>query len=532
MCNFGFFVMYVQKIINKRGDKRYVHYLVQKSVREGKKVKHITIANLSKLPLPVIEIISTMLKTGKVFKDFADLKQGKSIGALKTISEIARRTGITQALGTSHQANLALFQIAGRIICQGSRNYLANEWAENQAIDDVFNINSLTEDDLYANLVWLSENQSKIEKKLFNFRHKDKSVKSMYLYDVTSSYLEGSNNALSAYGYNRDKKVGKKQIVIGLLTDEDGNPVAVEVFAGNTSDVKTVTNQLKKLKYNLGAERVIFVGDKGMIKSAQIKELNSDEYKWNYLTSITKEQIKTLIKEDVVQLSLFDDDLVEVMQDGIRYILRRNAFLANEKQNTRQSKIERIKEFVLQQNKYLLEHERAKPSVALRKVNEKISNNGLKSILASEINEREISITIDEEELQRASELDGCYVLKTDVPKSEMSKELAYERYKDLNDVEFAFRTMKTTLEDLRPIFVRKEAQTRGHVFVVMLAYIITKYISDECKELGYTRAHIIESLDKIQQLEYDLEGSVIKAIPEQLKLNQQKIINKLGIKL
>lgn len=524
--------MYLQKFVKKSGNKQYINYLVQKSVREGKKVKHITIANLTKLPLPVIENIATMLKTGKVFKDFADLKQGMSIGAIKTISDIARRTGITQALGTSHQASFALFQIAGRIICQGSRNYLANEWSENQAIDDVFNINSLTEDDLYSNLVWLSENQSKIEKKLFNLRHKDKSVKTLYLYDVTSSYLEDSKNELAAYGYNIDKKVCKKQIVIGLFTDEDGYPVSVEVFTGNTSGVTTVTNQLKKLKYNLGAERVIFVGDIGMIKSAQIKELNLEEYKWNYLTSITKEQIQTLINEDIIQLSLFDDDLVEVSQDGTRYILRRNTFLAKEKQNIRQSKIDKIQEFVLKQNKYLLEHQKAKASVSLHKVTEKISNYNLKSILKIELNEREISIMIDEAKLQHSSELDGCYVLKTDVPSAEMSKELAHDRYKDLNDVEFAFRTMKTTLENLRPIFVRKEAQTRGHVLVVMLSYMITKYISDECKELGYTRAHIIDSLDKIHQFEYDLKGTVIKAVSEQLLPHQQKIINKLGIKL
>jgi len=266
--------------------------------REDGKVKHRIISNLSKWPDDLISGFERILKGGKI-TSVSDLQftQGKSVGAISAVMEIAQCLGIKQALGNSKQGHLALFQIAGRIITQGSRNYLANEWVKNQAVESVFNMGDFNEDSLYDNLDWLAKNQDTIERKIFNYRSKDKAIKEVFLYDVTSSYFEGDKNELADYGYNRDKKQGKKQIVIGLLTDKDGYPLSIEVFKGNTGDTKTVSNQLQKLKENFGVERVVFVGDKGMIKSIQIDEITSQEYKWNYLTTITKQQIETLIPD-------------------------------------------------------------------------------------------------------------------------------------------------------------------------------------------------------------------------------------------
>ena len=355
----------------------------------------------------------------------------------------------------------------------------------------------------------------------------------MFLYDVTSSYLEGEKNELAAFGYNRDKKKGKKQIVIGLLTDSEGYPISVEVFKGNTGDTKTVSNQLQKLKDNFGVERVIFVGDKGMVKSGQIKEIISNKYKWNYLTTITRQQIRTLLKEKIIGLELFDKDIVEVKQeDGTRYILRRNPIRAKEIKNNRDSKIEYIEEFTNGQNLYLKEHKKAKTEVSLRKIEEKISKLKLKTIVSTTVEGRTILIKTDSENKKKEEELDGCYVVKTDVPEEKLDTQKAHDRYKDLAKVEFAFRTMKTTLEKIRPIFVRKQQQTRGHVFVAMLAYMIIKYITDKLEKLNYTRQFIIESLDKIQYLEYRYEGRTVNIIPKNLLPHQKQIIEKLGLKL
>jgi len=468
--------MFIQKIHKKTKTKTYTSVVLMENYREGKKVKHRIISNLSKWPKELVTGLEKLLKGEKINTvSELGLSQGKSFGAIFAVSEIAKRLGIKQALGNSKQASLAMFQIAGRIISQGSRNYLANQWVKGQAVEKVFKLNNFTEDSLYANLAWLSKNQRTIERKLY--RNKRKPTKEIFLYDVTSSYLEGDKNELGAFGYNRDKKKGKKQIVIGLLTDKEGYPLSVEVFKGNTGDTKTVSSQLEKLKDNFGVERVIFVGDKGMVKSAQIEEITSSQYKWNYLTTITKQQIRTLLDENIIELELFDKDIIEVKAKGnTRYILRRNPIRAEEIKNNRDSKIEYIVEFTKGQNIYLKEHQKAKPEVAQRRVEEKISKLKLKTILSTKLEGRNILLKTDNEKKKKEEELDGCYVVKTDVPEEDLDSQRAHDRYKDLAKIEFAFRTMKTTIENIRPIFVRKEQQTRGHVFVVMLAYMIVKY--------------------------------------------------------
>lgn len=380
---------------------------------------------------------------------------------------------------------------------------------------------------------WLSENQEKIEDKIFKQRANKQNIKTVYLYDVTSSYLEGTQNELATYGYNRDKKLGKKQIVVGLLTDDLGYPVSVEVFKGNTSDTKTVSNQLKKLKTRFGVERVVFVGDKGMIKSSQIEEINSEEYKWNYLTTITKGQIKTLISQNVIQLDLFAEKVCEIKtEDNIRYILRKNPERAKALQENRLLKIEKIKSIISEQNTYLKEHKKASPEVAERKIKTKISRLKLKDIIQISVDNRIIKTSIDQKVLIKVSELDGCYVVKTDVSATELDAQTAHDRYKDLVKVEFAFRTMKTTLEEIRPVFVRKQANTRGHVFVVMLAYMIIKYIAEALSEYDFSRKYIFESLDKINYIQYQYEGKIINTMPKKISADQQKILKALKIKL
>jgi len=508
--------------------------VLMENYREGNKVRHRIVSNLSKWPVDLVSGFEKVLRNEKIVS-ISDLNftQGKSMGAISAVTQIAQRLGITQALGNSKQGAMALFQIAGRIITQGSRNYLANEWVKLQAVESVFNIGDFNEDSLYDNLDWLAKNQETIESKIFNFRSEDKAIKEVFLYDVTSSYFEGDKNELAEYGYNRDKKKGKKQIVIGLLTDKDGYPLSIEVFKGNTNDTQTVTNQLQKLKENFGVERVIFVGDKGMIKSAQIEEITSDQYKWNYLTTITKQQIQTLLDKDILQLELFDNDVIEVKGEGeVRYILRRNPTRAKEINANRESKIASVKKLLAAQNLYLIKHTKANPDVAIKKVEDKISKLKLNKILLVSRAKRKMKIVVNKIALDEDEKLDGCYVVKTNIPKESLNAQLAHDRYKDLAKVEFAFRTLKTTIEEIRPIYVRKEKRTRGHVLVAMLAYMIVKYITDELSELNYTRKFIIEGLDKIQYLQYNYEGKVIQIIPQTLLPEQTEIINKLRLTL
>jgi len=527
-------IMFIQRTRRKAKDKVYHSVALLENYREGKKVRHRTIATLTKWPKHIVDDLEKILKGNAVFSlENLNLSNGKSFGAIQVVRQVAQKLGILQALGNSKQAKLAMVQIAGRIIAQQSRNYIANEWALNQAIEDIFKVDKFNEDSLYRNLDWLTENQDIIEQKIFKYRYRNKKVKTIFLYDVTSSYLEGTQNELAAYGYNRDKKKGKKQIVVGLMLDSEGYPLTIEVFRGNTGDTKTVSSQLRKLKENFGVERVIFVGDKGMIKSGQIEEIISDQYKWDYLTTITKQQIRTLIKKDIIQLSLFDNEIIEVVgKDGIRYILRKNPIRAQEQLNNRNARIERLLEFVKNRNEYLKEHPKAQKEVAMRKVKTTIGKLKLSTIASVELEGRTIKLSIDEQVKKKQGELDGCYVVKTQASKEVLDTKTAHDRYKDLSLVEFAFRTMKTTMEEIRPVFVRKEDRTRGHVFVVMLAYMITKYISDRIYDLGYTRKFAIESLDKIQYIEYDFKEQIIKVSPKRLSRHQEEILNAIGVEL
>ena len=525
--------MFIQRTKRKAKDKVYHSVVLMENYREGKKVKHRIITSLTKWPEHIVNDLEKLLKGKAVISlDDMELSNGKSYGAIQVIKHIADELGITHALGNSKQARLAMVQIAGRIIAQQSRNYIANQWIKSQDIEGVFKVSDFNEDSLYSNLDWLSKNQQQqIEKRIFKYRYKNKTVKQMFLYDVTSSYFEGTQNELADYGYNRDKKKGKKQIVVGLMLDEQGYPLTIEVFRGNTSDTKTVSSQLKKLKETFGVERVIFVGDKGMIKSAQMDEITSDDYKWGYLTTITKAQIRTLINRKVIQLELFEDEIIEVEdEDGSRYILRKNKYRAKEIANNRKERIEAAKSYIKSRNQYLQEHPKAKVKVAQKKIEKKISHLKLKEIISIEQEDRGFSISIDESKLEKQAELDGCYVVKTVVPKEELNTKIAHDRYKDLGLVEYAFRTMKTTLEELRPIFVRKEDRTRGHVFVVMLSYMITKYLSDKIQHLEYTRKFTIASLDKIQYISYMFKGKIIKTKPSKFPKHTRQMLEALGL--
>jgi len=240
--------------INKtrHGKKIYNSILLRESYRENGKVKKRTIANLSVCLPEEIEAIKLALKHKSnlsrlvSIKEDIHLAEGLSVGAVWMVYQVAKRLGIERALGNNNIGKLALWQVIARVLDQGSR-LSAVRSAKIHAACDVLGIeDGFHEDDLYDNLAWLSDNQAMIENRLFAFR-KPKRLCSLFLYDVTSSYLEGENNYFGFYGYNRDGKKAKKQIVIGLLCDELGDPVSVEVFPGNTQDVKTFASQVSKV---------------------------------------------------------------------------------------------------------------------------------------------------------------------------------------------------------------------------------------------------------------------------------------------
>jgi len=528
--------MYIARNVKKYNNKIYTSVLLRRSYRDknGKSQKE-TIANLSSWPDELVDNFEKLLKGGQVVNlndaDFFMNEQGKSYGGIKVILEVAKRLGFVKAFGRTGKAQLILILIAGLVLSgRKSKNYLANHWAKDQAIEEVFNYNAkFDEQDFYEILAYLSKNQAKFEKRIWDHQQSERKNNTVFLYDITSSYVEGSNMDLTEYGYNRDKKKGKKQIVIGLLADENGFPMSVEVFKGNERDFNTVERQLKKIEANFGVKEVVFVGDRGMIKSQQIKQLNGRN--WNYITGISRPQIEKLIKDDVIQLEIFDKDLIEVEHENLRYILRRNPIREEELTNILNNKIDILKDFVSSQNSYLTEHSKAQVDVALRKINEKANKLKIEKYISITAENRMFIFNEDIEAKKEYLKLAGCYVLKTDVSNGKLSAKEVHTKYKDLYEIENNFRILKTDFLDIRPIFVRKKEHIKGHVFACMLALMVVKYIKNTFASTEYSHEFIWQTLNNIQYSIIHFKNQKIKSLPDLYRKDQEYILKKLDIK-
>jgi hypothetical protein len=473
--------MYIDTSHITRGGKTYTRHLLRESYRANGKVLHRTIANVSHCSTAEIEAMRLALRHKEelehlgTIQDAITLKQGLSFGAVWTVYHVARRLGIAQALGTTREGKLALWQVIARVIDQGSR-LSAVRLAMAHAACDVLGLGTFDEDALYENLDWLAGAQALVEDRLFAQRTKTKPI-NLFLYDVTSSYLEGTQNAFAAFGYNRDGKKGKRQIVIGLLCDEDGHPVSIEVFPGNTQDPHTFAAQLAKVKTRFGVTEITFVGDRGMIKGQQIEELA--QHGCHYITAITKPQIEKLLRTGTFQMDLFDQELAEVLADeGLRYVLRRNPVRAQEVRDTRHAKLATLQAQVAKSNQYLTDHPRANAQGAVHKLVARATTLRIADWVELTLEERSITLTVNASAQTEAAKLDGCYVLKTDLTPAQAPKELVHDRYKELASVEQAFRSCKTAHLEVRPIFLRLAERTRAHAFVVMLAYQIIQYLA------------------------------------------------------
>jgi transposase len=528
--------MYIETVSTKRGGRVYTCILLRESFREGGKVKHRTIANLTNRPDDEIAALRFALKhKGKLPDETlmldlekTEYEQGLSVGAIIALSEVAERLGITKSLGYSREAKLALWQVVARIIRQGSR-LGAVRLAETHAACDILDLDGFTEDDLYLNLDWLASRQAEIENRLFTLKQSNCPCH-LFLYDVTSSYLEGEYNDYGEFGYNRDKKKGKKQIVIGMLTDHEGDPVSVQVFRGNTADNTTVLEQIQKIIIRFGVKRSIFVGDRGMLKGPQLKEIGDQA---DHITALTAPQIRTLIKKNIFTLNMFQDKTHTINHGELRYILRRNPVRQREIAENREEKLHSIEVLVNAKNAYLEKSKRSREKIACKVVNTKIKQLVLDKWLKAHSDGRRLVLEIDPDALAEVSQLDGCYVIKTNVKESaEASSKIIHDRYKDLALVEWAFRTGKTDFLELRPHYVRKATRTEGHVFVVMLAYKIIRNLAQSWKDIEVTIEEGVRELDSICLNTTKMNGKMpFQTIPKPRKLGQ-RLLNALNIQL
>ena len=522
--------MYLDRSKITVNGKTYHRVLLRQSYRQDGKVKHRTMANLSACSDEEIKAIELAFKHKKDLDSLRPsspgplhLRQGLCFGAVWVLHQLAQRTGIIAALGCDRQGSLALWQVIARAIDQGSR-LSAVRLACSHAACDILRLDAFNEDQLYPNLAWLAQNQIPIEQRLFEHFHPE-GCPELFLYDVTSSYLEGDHNALAAWGYNRDGKQGKKQIVIGLLCDAQGRPLSIEVFAGNTGDTKTFGAQIRKVVERFGGQGVTFVGDRGMIKGPQIKELGQENF--HYITAISKPQIESLLKQNVFPMELFDNVLSEVasIPEKVRYILRRNPQRSAEMEDSRQSKRTSLEKLLQSKNTLLEQKPKTQVKAALKALQARAGQLRIDGWLSVQAQKRKLVLTVDEVALAEARKLDGCYVLKTDLLAPWATTQVVHDRYKDLTLVEQNFRTSKTVELEMRPVHVRLESSTRGHALIVMLAHRLIQELQHCWAGENLTVQEGIKQLSSLCVTEVIVNGTVKDQLVPEPRTQVKKLI-------
>lgn len=503
--------MYIATVPNRKSPPAI---LLRESYREKGKVKTRTIANLTHWAPERIEALRKALK-GEFDGMDGEEVSGEIFGVLFALKQLAEQVGMTRVLGPSEEGRLALFLVLARIAHGGSR-LSAVRWAEQHAVSDILGLEPFDENDLYAALDWLETEQTRIEKRLYEAYVKDNGQPpAIVLYDVTSSYFEGEHNELADYGYNRDGKKGKKQIVIGLLTGADGEPLAVRVFEGNTADPSTVGAQIDLLKEQFGVSEVVFIGDRGMIKAKGKEALGAQG--WRYISALTKQQIRALLKRGVLQPDLFDEDIGEVAQQDKRLIVRRNESIQHREQARRADKLKRLAELIGERNAFVSQSTRADPTAGLRQLEQWAKRHKLHGFVTLSLEQDQIRCEIDQEKMAEVALLDGCYVLETTVPAEQMDMQTVDERYRDLQKVERNFKTIKTDFLEVRPIYLRNAQRTKAHVFVAMLALKITRLFdfllhkafgTTDDDPTAMTHEDALQSLGRLTYLVYEVKGS------------------------
>jgi len=467
----------------RHGDKVYETHLLRRTYREGSKVKHQTLGNISHLPPQVIEMIRLALRGEAFLPAGSSLEVVRSLphGHVACVLGTMRKLGLADLLASRpcRERDLVAAMVAGRIIEPSSKLACARALDPQTAtstLGEELGVAGASEDELYRAMDWLSARQARIEGKLSR-RHLEEG--SLILYDVSSSYYTGSCCPLAEFGHSRDGRRGFPQINYGLLCNREGIPVAVEVFEGNAGDPSTLASAVSKIRSRFKLASVVLVGDRGLLTSARIKEELKDIEGLKWITALRAPAIRRLAEQGAVQLSLFDQaDLAEISSPdypGERLIACRNPLLASDRARTRsellaatEAELAKIVQATQRSKRPL----RGKDRIALR-VGRVIDRYRVGKHFRLTITEEGFSFERDEKRIEEEAALDGIYVIRTSVPAQQSSAEEAVRAYKDLSQVERAFRCLKTVDLKVRPIGHRRPDRVRAHVFICMLAYYV-----------------------------------------------------------
>ena len=467
--------MYIEKVPNRNSPPAI---LLRESWREGKKTKKRTIANLTNWPSSLVDSFRKLLQGAVAVypEEIFSIQRSVPHGHVKAIVGMMRNLKLDDIIASKpcRERDLVLGMITEQIIHPTSKLGFTRI-LNTTTLPEELGIGDADENDLYAAMDWLYERQERIEKKLAK-RHLHDGAQ--VLYDVTSSYYEGSTCSLAQFGYNRDGKKGRPIIVYGMMTNARGCPVSVQVYQGNTSDSTTVPDQVDKLLDRFALKRIVLVGDRGMLAQTQIDHLK-EHPGIGWISCLRFDAIKDLVNQGDLQLSLFDQqNLAEISSPnypGERLIACYNPLMAQRRRRKRdelleatQGNLDRIVREVNRRKKKIMD----KATIG-QKAGRVLNSHKMGKHFDLHIEDGHFSYTLKEDSIKREHDLDGIYVVRTSEDASKLSADDAVRSYKNLSSVEQLFRTLKGVETLVRPIRHRQERRVRAHIFICMLAYYV-----------------------------------------------------------
>ena len=467
----------------------YRTHLLRRSFREDGKVKNETLGNLSHLPEPVIDIIRRSLQ-GETFVPLGDafeIIRSRPHGHVQAVRQAMQRLGMDALIASKpcRERELVLAMVASRIV-EPAPKLATTRWWHTTTLAEDCGVSEASEDHLYAAMDWLLTRQDAIQKKLARRHLRDGGL---VLYDLSSSYFEGACCPLAKRGYSRDGKPGTLQVNYGLLTDARGCPVAVSVHEGNTADSRTFMPAVHKLREDFGIERMVMVGDRGMVSQKAISEMReSDGIGW--ITALKSSSIRALIEQGQLQMDLFDDrNLLELNSPdypGERLVACRNEVLARLRAHKREALLAATERNLAKIKARVDAGKLAgRDAIGLR-VGKIINQYKVAKHFEPAIADAAFSWARKQDSIVSEAALDGVYIIRTSVPATQMDAPQCVRNYKSLANVERAFRSIKTVDLKVRPIHHRTANRVRAHIFLCMLAYYAEWHMRETWRELMF----------------------------------------------
>jgi len=538
--------MFVERNTTKIKGKTCTSTLLVEGYRDRNgKVRHRTLSNLSKMPPAMIATIEAFLKGSPAVRpEQLPSKSSREFGTVAAVAAVLRDIGLERIIYSRNTRwrRLVCLMIAARIIAQGSKLSIIS-WLKDTAADSVFGFDrkALDVGDLYAALDRLLERQGDIQRQL---AARSLSDGCLVFYDLTSTYFEGEHCLIARFGYNRDGRKGKLQVVIGMTADIRGRPVGIEVFEGNTKDSETLEEKIKELKGDYGLEEVIFVGDRGLSTVGNLEKLHAAGFR--YISAMTHKALMKKIeqKSSPLQIDMFDSrrimEVIDPADPGVRWCLCKNEQTARRESATRAALMEKTENKLRALERSVAKGKRKRRDVILAQAVKAVNSLRMAKFYGYEAGEGSFRWWVKTDVLERERRLDGCYVITTDVSAERLKAEETVENYKRLQHIEAAWRRMKTVQLEIRPVWRWRPDRVRAHVFLCMLAYLVQHEMWRRLKPLFNTNGNgkdrqwtfhsVLSRLSSLREEEREIEGHTFltytRPDPE-----QSEILRLLGVK-